>query len=196
MSTVMAAAAAAAAAVSAASIILEIDDSNPDSKDTAISHADSPTIRKADLPSKPISTAVNYSNNTTNNNSNSNSSSNNVNANNSSSSNLNNTTGSSSCQHSSSSSCSSFSTGTVGTTAQKKDRDSGHFTFIVSNSTSKKIDVDNVKKSFLRTQSFGVSLPDESPSFTTYKRGRVTVYRCSLLFEIYFATIVFCCMIV
>jgi hypothetical protein len=167
MSTVMAAAAAAAAA-SAASIILEI--SEP-AKDTASSHADSPLIRKADLPSKPISSAINYSNNTTNNNSNS-------------SSNLHNTNGISSCQHSSSSSCSSFSTGTVGTTAQKKDRDSGHFTFIVSNTTSKKIDVDNVKKSFLRTQSFGVSLPDEQPSFSAFKRGSGARDRCHLQHDI------------
>lgn len=164
MSTVMAAAAAAAA------IILDVPDMG--SKDTS-SHADSPMLRKSDLPSKTINTVTHYcSNNTTNNSSNANSSSNNPNTNNSSSGNMNNNTSSSSCHHSSSSSCSSFSTGTVNTTALKKDRDSGHFTFIVSNSTAKKIDVDNVKKSFLRTQSFGVSLPEESPSFSAFKRGK------------------------
>ena len=67
-----------------------------------------------------------------------------------------------------SSSCSSVSSRTSGTANQKKDRDSGYFTFIISNSTFEKIDVEDIKKSFLRTKSFGGYQPDE-PSPT--RRG-------------------------
>lgn len=67
-----------------------------------------------------------------------------------------------------SSSCSSVSSRTSGTANLKKDRDSGYFTFIISNSTVEKIDVEEVKKSFLRTKSFGGYQPDE-PSPT--RRG-------------------------
>ena len=67
-----------------------------------------------------------------------------------------------------SSSCSSVSSRTSGTANQKKDRDSGYFTFIISNSALEKMDVEEVRKSFLRTKSFGGYQHDE-PSPT--RRG-------------------------
>lgn len=93
--------------------------------------------------------------------------------------------------HSSTSSCSSFSTGTVGTAIVKKDRESGYFTFIISNSTTQKIDVETVKRSFLRTQSFGGCHSEEQhhTSASASRKGATklrtiisAVSKCSVVF--------------
>ena len=51
-------------------------------------------------------------------------------------------------------SASSFSSFTSVGTAPK-NRTSGHFTFVVTNSTLRKVDINEVKKSFSRSQTFG-----------------------------------------
>ena len=56
-----------------------------------------------------------------------------------------------SCFTASASSCSSFTSAPT----VPKNRTSGHFTFIVTNSTLRKVDIIEVKKSFSRSQTFG-----------------------------------------
>ena len=74
-----------------------------------------------------------------------------------------NSCGTSLCYNTASSS-SSFSS----TSAVKKDRNAGHFTFVITNSTLKKVDIDELKKSFLRTHCYDTG-DDHNPSI---KKGK------------------------
>ena len=99
--------------------------------------------------------------------------------------------GNTGCITSASTSCSSFSSG--GTTAFNKNRHSGYFTFIITNSTEKKIDVDEVKKSFLRSQTFGLQdeLDYDVSSKMQQSKRQIVLLLYYLSLHIYFLQLLF-----